>query len=143
MEEQKGVIKAVSGYMGGDEPNPTYSQVSAHKTGHAETVEVVFDTRIVTYEELATLFFNIHDPTQSNGQGPDIGPQYRSAIFYSNNDQKIIAQTLIDKLKRRGYKVVTKVAPAKKFWPAEDYHQDYYEGNHKTPYCHYITDRFK
>jgi peptide methionine sulfoxide reductase msrA/msrB len=137
-----GVISARSGYMGGNVKNPTYKQVCTGKTGHAETVEVVFDPNKTTYEELAKLFFEIHDPTQRDRQGPDVGYQYRSAVFYADQKQKETAERLIKILKEKGLKVVTSVEPAKEFWPAEDYHQDYYEKNGGQPYCHLRVKRF-
>jgi peptide methionine sulfoxide reductase msrA/msrB len=122
--------------MGGTTKNPTYKQVCTGTTGHAETVEVLFDPNKATYEDLAKLFFEIHDPTQRNRQGPDVGYQYRSAIFYADQQQKQVAERLIEQLKKKGLKVVTSVEQAKEFWPAEDYHQDYYSKTGGTPYCH-------
>jgi peptide methionine sulfoxide reductase msrA/msrB len=141
-QKNPGVISVTSGYMGGDVNNPSYGQVCTGRTGHAETVEVVFDPNKTTYEDLAKLFFDIHDPTQLNRQGPDIGLQYRSAIFYTDAQQKQIAEKLIEFLKEKGLKVVTSVEPAKKFWPAEKYHQDYYFKKGGTPYCHIKVNRF-
>ncbi len=137
-----GVIGTTVGYMGGETESPSYEQVSSHKSGHAETLEVVFDSEKVSFEELAKLFFEIHDPTQVGGQGPDIGDQYRSEIFYVSEKQKEIAAKLIAMLKKKGYNVVTKLSQAEKFWPAEDYHQDYYKKNGQSPYCHIYTKRF-
>jgi peptide methionine sulfoxide reductase msrA/msrB len=105
-------------------------------------VEVIFDTEKTSFETLAKLFFEIHDPTQSDGQGPDIGNEYYSIIFYTNQEQKNIAQKLIDILKEKGYKVVTQLRPAETFWEAEEYHQNYYEKEDKLPYCHIYTKRF-
>jgi len=141
-EKLKGVSSVVSGYMGGKKDNPTYGQVCEGNTGHVETVEVVFDPDLVSYEDLAKLFFEIHDPTQLDRQGPDIGEQYRSVVFYADNDQKQTAEKLITILKDKGYKVVTEVIPAGRFWNAEDYHQDYYEKKNGTPYCHVYQKRF-
>jgi peptide methionine sulfoxide reductase msrA/msrB len=137
-----GVVSVTAGYMGGTTKNPTYKQVCTGTTGHAETVEVVFDPNKTNYEDLAKLFFEIHDPTQRNRQGPDIGYQYRSAIFYVDQQQKQIAENLIEQLKKKGLKVVTSVEQAKEFWPAEDYHQDYYGKTGGAPYCHFRTKRF-
>ncbi len=137
-----GVISADSGYMGGKTLNPSYHDVTTGTTGHAETVRIVYDPAKVTYEELAKLFFEIHDPTQVNGQGPDIGEQYRSAIFYNDDDERKTAQKLIDLLVAKGFKVVTKLEPAGTFWRAEEYHQDYYDHKGKKPYCHFRTKRF-
>ncbi len=141
-QKAPGVISVTSGYMGGDVNNPTYELVCTGKTGHAETVEVVFDPNKTDYETLAKLFFEIHDPTQRNRQGPDIGFQYRSAVFYTNPQQKQIAEKLIAILREKGLKVVTSVEKAKEFWPAEKYHQDYYSRKGGTPYCHFKTKRF-
>ena len=122
--------------------NPTYEQVCSHKTGHAEAVEVEFDPSKVSYETLARLFFEIHDPTQLDGQGPDLGDQYRSEIFYTTPEQKEVAERLIRILKEKGYSVVTDVTPASRFWPAEQYHQNYYNRKGTQPYCHRYTKRF-
>lgn len=137
-----GVLSTRVGYMGGTTENPTYAEVCKHHTGHAETLEVVFDPEIVTFEELAKLFFEIHDPTEFNRQGPDIGDQYRSAIFYTEETQKEIAQKLIAQLQAKGLRVVTKLEAAKKFYVAEEYHQHYYEKNRHEPYCHVRVKRF-
>jgi peptide methionine sulfoxide reductase msrA/msrB len=139
-----GVIYADSGYMGGYKKNPTYQEVCYSDTGHLETVEVAYDPSRITFKELAKYFFEIHDPTQKDGQGPDIGSQYLSAIFYNDEEEKEIAQELIDKLKERGYQVVTKLIPAKehKFYKAEEYHQDYYRKRGSKPYCHSYKKRF-
>jgi len=138
----KGVLSVRSGYTGGHVNRPDYQMVCTGMTGHAEAVEIVFNPDEVTYEALARLFFEIHDPTQINRQGPDIGPQYRSAVFYQSQIQKEIAEKLIVILERKGMNVVTEVAPAGVFWPAEDYHQDYYRRKGGTPYCHAYTPRF-
>jgi peptide methionine sulfoxide reductase msrA/msrB len=131
-----GVISAKSGFTGGHVENPSYRQVCTGKTGHAEAVEVLYDPNKTSYEQLAKLFFEIHDFTQHNRQGPDIGTQYRSVIYYFDNQQKEAASRLIETLRQKGYDVKTQVQPAKKFWPAEKYHQDYYKKTRKTPYCH-------
>ena len=137
-----GVISTRVGYMGGQMENPTYEDVYGKKTGHAETIEVVFDGSKVSYEELARLFFEIHDPTQLNRQGPDMGEQYRSAVFYANEEQKRTAEKLVEILKQRGYAVVTEIMAAGDFWEAEDYHQKYYAKNGHEPYCHVRKKRF-
>ncbi|HET6611760.1 MAG TPA: peptide-methionine (S)-S-oxide reductase MsrA [Kofleriaceae bacterium] len=142
MEAIDGVVSVESGYMGGDVMSPSYEQVSHKNTGHLETVRVRFDPAKVSYEKLARRFFEIHDPTQANGQGPDIGAQYHSAIFYSSPTQKQIADKLIAKLVALGYDVVTEVRPAGRFWKAEDYHQNYYARTGKQPYCHIPVSRF-
>lgn len=142
MQQQKGVKSVVSGYIGGTVKNPTYEQVCSKTTGHAEAVKIVYDPGIVSYETLAKLFFEIHDPTQLNRQGPDIGDQYRSEIFYSKDSEKRVAEELIKILQEKGLKVVTKVTKATEFYPAEDYHQDYYTRKGTQPYCHFRVKRF-
>ncbi|MFH2055333.1 MAG: peptide-methionine (S)-S-oxide reductase MsrA, partial [bacterium] len=142
LEQIDGVLDVRSGYMGGHVDNPTYKEVCSGTTGHAETVEVEFDPTKTDYETVAKTFFEIHDPTQVNRQGPDVGEQYRSAVFYANDNQKQVADSLIEILKSKGLKVSTEVAAAGTFWPAEDYHQDYYEHTGKQPYCHAYTKRF-
>ncbi len=141
-QKLEGVLSTKVGYMGGHTENPTYEEVSSNATGHAETLEVTFDDSKVTYEDLTKLFFEIHDPTQQNRQGPDIGNQYRSAIFYTNAEQKNIAEKLIKILKLKGFNVVTEITEAKTFWKAEDYHQKYYAKSEKQPYCHFRQKRF-
>ncbi|MCX6180829.1 MAG: bifunctional methionine sulfoxide reductase B/A protein [Bacteroidetes bacterium] len=142
LQKADGVITAESGYIGGHVKNPSYKEVCTGRTGHAEAVRVIFDPSKTTYKKLAMLFFETHDPTQANGQGPDLGNQYRSEIFYTNNEQKTIAEELIQTLKIKGLDVVTRVTKASEFYVAEDYHQDYYEGNGHSPYCHKYTKRF-
>ncbi|MES2566694.1 MAG: bifunctional methionine sulfoxide reductase B/A protein [Bacteroidota bacterium] len=138
----KGVLSTQVGYTGGYTENPTYKEVCAHKTGHIEALEITYDPSQTTYEELAKLFFEIHDPTQANGQGNDVGPQYLSVIFYLDDTQKAAAEKLIGLLQIKGYKVATQLKKATKFWPAEDYHQQYYEKSGGTPYCHSRVKRF-
>lgn len=138
----KGVISTDVGYIGGNTENPTYQDVCYKNTGHAEAVKVVFDNTIISFEELTKLFFEIHDPGQLNRQGPDVGDQYRSEIYYFNDEQKEIAQKLIDILKTKGYSVVTKLTPASEFYSAEDYHQDYYDKKGSNPYCHFYKKKF-
>ncbi len=142
MQKAPGVLTVESGYIGGETDHPTYEDVCRKNTGHAEAVRVVFDASQTTYEALAKLFFEIHDPTQLNRQGPDRGEQYRSEIFYANPQQKEVADKLIERLKTKGYPVVTLVSPATTFWPAEDYHQNYYNRKGSLPYCHGYTKRF-
>ena len=141
-QKENGVISTRVGYMGGHKQNPTYKEVCSGTTGHAETMEVVFDNTKTTFEKLARLFFEIHDPTQIDRQGPDIGEQYRSAIFYGNDEQKQIAEKLIKFLVDKGYEIATEITKAGTFWLAEDYHQDYYQNNGKQPYCHAYQKRF-
>jgi len=141
-DKANGVVKSEVGYTGGTKENPTYKEVCAHTTGHVEAIRVTFDPSKTSYEALAKLFFEIHDPTQTNGQGPDLGPQYLSEVFYADENQKATAEKLIDILKQKGYKVVTRVRPATTFWPAEEYHQEYYEKTGGTPYCHVYTKKF-
>ncbi|WP_394341847.1 bifunctional methionine sulfoxide reductase B/A protein [Sanguibacteroides justesenii] len=142
MQKAPGVLTVESGYIGGETDHPTYEDVCRKNTRHAEAVRVVFDASQTTYEALAKLFFEIHDPTQLNRQGPDRGEQYRSEIFYANPQQKEVADKLIERLKTKGYPVVTLVSPATTFWPAEDYHQNYYNRKGSLPYCHGYTKRF-
>ena len=141
--KEQGIISTLVGYMGGHKKNPTYKEVCSGTTGHAETIEVVYDPSLTTFEKIARLFFEIHDPTQINRQGPDIGKQYRSAIFYTNSEQKKTGERLIIQLKDKGYKVATELAPADTFWKAEQHHQDYYQKNGQKPYCHIYTKRFE
>ncbi len=140
-QKAPGVLSTQVGYIGGHTENPTYRQVCNHDTGHAEAVQVTFDPSATSFEALATLFFNIHDPTQVDRQGPDVGDQYRSAIFYTSEAQRQTAEKLIGMLKAKGYNVATQVVPATPFWPAEDYHQNYYEKKHGQPYCHIFRQR--
>jgi peptide methionine sulfoxide reductase msrA/msrB len=142
LRKEKGVTAVNSGFMGGWTKNPTYEQVCTGKTGHAETVEVVYDPNKVSYEALAKLFFEIHDPTQRNRQGPDIGSQYRSVVFYTDDPQKEIADKLITELRKKGLDVATTVEQAGPFWKADEHHQNYYGKNGKQPYCHIFTKRF-
>jgi len=138
-----GVLKTEVGYAGGHKKNPTYQEVCTGATGHYEAIRVVFDPSRINYEKLAAYFFEIHDPTQANGQGPDIGEQYLSAIFYYNDEQKNSAIKLIKELEKLGYRVTTKLLPASPFWRAEMYHQDYYAKTGKQPYCHHYEKKFK
>jgi peptide-methionine (S)-S-oxide reductase/peptide methionine sulfoxide reductase msrA/msrB len=135
-EKIKGVISAISGYMGGNITNPSYEMVCTGFSGHLEVVEVTYDENIVSFETLTKLFFEIHDFSQTNGQGPDIGSQYLSAIFYCDEEQKGISEKLIVELENKGFKVVTFLYKLVPFYKAEDYHQDYYERHQKVPYCH-------
>lgn len=128
-ESVKGVQEAESGYSGGASKNPTYEEICTGRSGHAESVKVYYDSSIVSYETLVDVFFNSHDPSTLNRQGPDSGTQYRSAIFYETDEEREIANKAIDALRLNGTKVTTEVSPLDVFWIAEDYHQDY-ERNH-------------
>ena len=142
LEQIDGVLRVESGYMGGHVEAPSYEQVSSQTSGHLETVRVYFDPAKVSYEAVARRFFEIHDPTQADGQGPDIGPEYLSAVFVTGPEQREVVDDLIGRLRTRGYEVVTSVRQVETFWPAEDYHQDYYVRHHEQPYCHTPVDRF-
>lgn len=142
LEKIPGVKSVVSGYMGGDKPHPTYHEVSTGRSGYLETVSVTYDPMIVDFKTLAKTFFEIHDPTQKGRQGPDIGAQYQSAVFYNDEQEKRMTQELIGRLEKNGYDVKTELLPAKTFYKAEAYHQDYYDRHHKLPYCHGYTKRF-
>jgi peptide-methionine (S)-S-oxide reductase len=132
-----GVIDAVSGYSGGTTVNPTYREVCGHRTGHAEVVRVTFDPAVVTYAQLLEVFWAMHDPTQVNRQGPDIGDQYRSVIFTESPEQLVTAtRSKAEAQARFDRPIATEIEPLEAFYPAEDYHQRYYEGNGHTPYCH-------
>jgi len=142
MEKSNGVISTEVGYIGGHTKNPTYEEVCTHTTGHAEAMRIIFDPTKTNFETIARLFFEIHDPTQVNRQGPDVGDQYRSEIFYTNENQKTIAEKLIGLLKQKGFKIATKVTKATEFYKAEDYHQQYYDHKGAEPYCHGYVKRF-
>lgn len=135
-EREKGVLSSEVGYIGGHTENPTYEEVCSHTTGHLESIEVTFDSEKITYEDLVKLFFEIHDFTQTDGQGPDIGNQYLSRIFHINEDQKQIAEKIIKELESKGYKVATTLEKAETFYKAEEYHQNYYDKTGGEPYCH-------
>lgn len=141
-EQKDGVISAVSGYMGGDFREPSYDDVLQGGTGHLETVEVTYDPAKISYEELAKYFFEIHDPAQKGGQGPDVGPQYTSAVFTASEAERETVRRLIGQLKQNGIDAVTSVREAKEFWKAEEYHQDYYRRKGQEPYCHIYKKRF-
>ncbi len=137
-DELRGVQRVASGYMGGETENPTYQQVCTGTTGHAEVVRLEYDPEVVSYRDLLEIFFTIHDPTTLNRQGADVGTQYRSAIFYHDEAQREQAEAIVAELEREGaFKdpIVTEVTEADVFYPAEDYHQDYYENNPYQPYC--------
>ena len=132
-----GVIDAVSGYAGGVTPDPTYEQVCSHTTGHAEVVEVTFDASRVSYDQLVEIFWAMHDPTQIDRQGPDVGDQYRSVIFTHSGDQQAAAEASRERVASRFTRpIATEILPAPTFYPAEGYHQRWYEKKGGTPYCH-------
>ncbi len=137
----KGVEKVISGYSGGDIPNPTYEAVSSGSTGHAEVIQITFDPQIISYKTLLEVFFKLHDPTTLNKQGNDEGTQYRSVIFYENETQQKEAEESKKEMQKNYDKpIVTKIEPLKKFYPAEDYHQEYYKRNSDQSYCQIIID---
>jgi len=142
LQKLPGVISTTVGYTGGNVEYPSYKQVCTGTTGHAEAVKVVYDPSRVSYEALLKMFFETHDPTQVDGQGPDIGTQYRSEIFVTDKEQEQVAKKLIGLLEDKGYKVATKVSPAAPFYEGEDYHQDYYDNKGTTPYCHIYKAKF-
>jgi len=140
-ERVKGVESVISGYSGGNIKNPSYREVTSGLTGHAEVAQVKFDPEIITFTEILEIFWKTHDPTTLNRQGADVGSQYRSAIFYHDANQKMIAETYKDKLNAVGAfrdPIVTEVVPFEVFYVAEDYHQEYYELNSNQPYCQYV-----
>jgi len=140
-QELDGVLKATSGYSGGNVENPTYKEVCEGTTGHAEVIQVVYDPSKITYDDLLKAFWQSHDPTTLNRQGNDVGPQYRSVIFYHNDEQKEKAEKYkaeLDKSKAFDNPIVTEISPYSKFYVAENYHQDYYNNNGSQPYCYYV-----
>ncbi|MBZ0105005.1 MAG: peptide-methionine (S)-S-oxide reductase MsrA [Sulfuricella denitrificans] len=140
--ELDGVTRVVSGYSGGLVDDPDYEAVCSGNTGHAEVVQVSFDPSVISYRELLTAFFTVHDPTTLNRQGNDAGTQYRSVIFYHSAEQEVAAQEMIDALSREhiwDYPIVTEVLPAPVFYPAEDYHRDYFSRNSQQPYCQVVV----
>ena len=141
-KSQKGIIETRVGYMGGHKENPTYEEVCSGTTGHIEALEVKYDPNKTSYRDLTKWFFEIHDPTQVGRQGPDIGEQYQSVIFYRDEEEKKIAEELINRLEEKDLKVATKLIKAETFWAAEAYHQDYYKKTGKHPYCHFHVKRF-
>ena len=137
----KGVVEVYPGYAGGHVPNPSYEQVCSQTTGHAEVVRVRFDPTVISYEQLVEYFFLTHDPTTPNRQGNDIGPQYRSVIFYHSPEQEEIARRVKDRLEQKRFfsaPIVTQIEPLTTFYPAEKYHWDYFARNPAQPYCSYV-----
>ncbi len=140
-QQLDGVLKVSSGYSGGQVKNPTYKEVCEGTTGHAECVEIVYDPAKITFDELLEVFWQTHDPTTLNRQGNDVGTQYRSAIFYHNDEQKAKAEKYKAELNKSGAwdkPIVTEITPASAFYVAENYHQDYYNNNGSAPYCYYV-----
>jgi peptide-methionine (S)-S-oxide reductase len=140
-EEVRGVEKVVPGYSGGNVVNPSYSEVCKGSTGHAEAVHVTFDPKMITFRQILEIFFSVHDPSTLNRQGADVGTQYRSVIFYHNEEQKAIAEQVIRELDAANIwdaPIVTEVTPFKAFYPAEDYHQGYFGRNYEQPYCRIV-----
>jgi peptide-methionine (S)-S-oxide reductase len=140
-QELRGVEKVESGYSGGDVPTPTYRQVCSETTGHAEVVQVRFDPEVVSYRDILNVYFTIHDPTTLNRQGADVGTQYRSVIFYHDDEQRRVAEEVISELEAQGIwnnPIVTEVTPFDEFYVAEDYHQNYFRDNGFQPYCQVI-----
>lgn len=142
LQRLDGVILTQVGYCGGQLKNPNYKEVCSQTTGHLEVVRVVFDRKKIDLETVLKRFFEIHDPEQTDGQGPDLGKQYLSAVFYYSNEQKHIAEQVINLLSAKGYKIATQIRPMEVFWIAEDYHHDYYNHKGSLPYCHGYTKRF-
>jgi peptide-methionine (S)-S-oxide reductase len=137
-DELRGVHDVESGYAGGQSGRPTYEQVCTGTTGHAEVVRVTYDPQLISYRDLLEVFFTVHDPTQLNRQGADVGTQYRSAVFFESADQEREARELIEELERDGVfdgPIVTTLEPLTEFFPAESYHRDYYARNTRQPYC--------
>lgn len=141
-EREAGVWEVHSGYMGGSAQDATYPKVSTKQTDHVETIEVIYDPSRIDYERLARLFFELHDPTQVNRQGPDIGAQYRSVLFYNSEHERTVAERLITRLRQKGFNIATQLQAAQPFYRAESYHQDYYERKGTLPYCHGYVKRF-
>jgi peptide-methionine (S)-S-oxide reductase len=139
----KGVKSVLPGYSGGTVKNPTYNEVCTGRTGHAESIQMEFDSKVIPYEKILDVFWHTHDPTTLNRQGNDIGTQYRSAIFYHTKEQKEIAENSKKELEKKGiYKdpIVTEISPFENFYVAEDYHKNYYENHRDAPYCNFIID---
>lgn len=140
--KEPGVTRTLAGYTGGEEEYPTYIQVRDHLTHHVEAVIVEFDPAVVTYQKLCQVFFEIHDPAQTDGVGPDLGPQYRSCLFYRSEEQLAVAEGVIQVLRHKGYEVNTLLLPATSFYIGEKYHQDYYTKTGGEPYCHLRVKKF-
>ena len=139
-EELRGVISVMSGYAGGDTSNPTYQNVSGGKTGHAEVIKIEYNPNKISYSDLLTVFFYMHDPTTLNRQGNDVGTDYRSIILYTNDGQRREAEEFIKNLNKDGAKVVTELKPLGEFYEAEGYNQDFYKNNSDKPYCQIVIN---
>lgn len=135
-DKAPGVLATRAGFMGGHVDSPSYQQVKTGQTGHLELVEVIYNPAETNFDALVRLFFETHNFTQTDGQGPDIGSQYLSALFYRNEEELKVARKYVDMLSEKGFEVATALRHAETFWPAEDYHQHYYDKNGSTPYCH-------
>jgi peptide methionine sulfoxide reductase msrA/msrB len=142
LQKLPGVLKTEVGYCGGQTENPTYEDVCSGNTGHVEAIRVIYDPQKISYAQLVKFFFEIHDPTQTNGQGPDLGTQYLSVIFYHNETQKNIAEQLKSELEQKKLVIATSIQQTSPFWFAEKYHQDYYTKTGTQPYCHHYVKRF-
>ncbi len=143
MENLNGVRDVISGYSGGQVKNPGYKEVCTGKTGHAEVVQIHFDPEIISFREIVEVFLRTHDPTTINRQGNDVGSQYRSVIFYHDEEQKKVAYDVINEMNRSAFfdsNIVTEISPFKVFYQAEDYHQDYYRSDPDKPYCQYVIE---
>ena len=140
-QQLKGIKKVTSGYSGGELPHPSYDEVSAGNTGHAEVIQIEFDSQEISYEEILYVFWHIHNPTTLNKQGADVGTQYRSVIFYHNDEQKISAEKTKQEVQKE-YEdlIVTEISPYTSFYEAEDYHKNYYKNNKEYPYCQIVID---
>ena len=149
-QDVEGVESVVSGYSGGKIANPTYREVCSGRTGHAEVVQITYDPELITYDELLEIFWKTHDPTTLNRQGNDVGTQYRSVVYYHDDEQKQLAESYKQKLDESGAfgnPIVTEISPAEAFYPAEEYHQNYYKNNPEQGYCSFVirpkVDKFK
>ena len=143
LDDLNGVVDVVSGYAGGHTENPTYREVCDGTTGHAEVAQIKFDPSVISFKEILQVFFAVHDPTTMNRQGNDVGTQYRSAIFYHDDEQKRVAEEVIKEVTAEGVyddPIVTEVVPFEKFWPAEDYHQEYFLNNPNQSYCQAVVE---
>ena len=139
----KGIKSVIPGYSGGSTSNPSYEQVCTRITGHAEAIQIEFDSKIISFEKILDIFWHTHDPTTLNRQGNDVGTQYRSAIFYHDDNQKNIAEKLKKELEKEDVfknPIVTEITPFSKFYPAENYHKEYFENNRNAPYCSFVID---